>query len=257
MDRGQLVKELLAEAREFTEEERGGFVELLDELAGEYLGDLFRTLVSESNQNDDSQAPVSAVIEATFESDFWQFVVNKIERDRCLSLYVQLPRGEGTFGRDFREGVERSAITDRWKQGKVHPFFWLKNKGWEDRPVGHDGKPLIGKSERSRLKAEADEKRAATPPVVRQAAEKVGSSMPAAESTFSDWYASFCAAGGAPIAQADAYLQHLAAGGEASITTERYFKHRAAGGPRNEIAEARLRDVVGSNKSSQTSGRKA
>jgi hypothetical protein len=106
-----------------------------------------------------SRSPNLNGTEAGFQR-FWSRCRIQTREADCRKLFFALPWHQphfAHFARDFFEGLDRAELTERWQRGKVEPYWWLRQEGWNDRFFGSDGKPLKGAAERKR---EADEARA-------------------------------------------------------------------------------------------------
>jgi hypothetical protein len=171
---------------------------------------------------------------------YWNRCRIQMRAAECRKLFDALPWHDPDFERDFWEGLDRAELSERWKAGKVEPYWWLRQSGWTDRFFDAEGKPIRGVAERRREAAQAQ----ALSAVIRQAgvdARGVFKPVPAAEPTLAEWYSTHRAGGGAACPDLEAYL---AAGSPGGDLTENYLKRRAGGGDIDPYNEPRLRQML-------------
>jgi hypothetical protein len=162
-----LIDSLIGLLGKADDKQRAALRDLADDLLGEWLGEQIADLILDQKQPPSGSHSAAQHDQVRIEAHwhrFWQRHPNKVGHGDARKLFFALPWSD-QFEQEFFEGHERCCLAPKWQRGgATEPFWWLKKKGWEDRPQGSDGKPIVGDSERRRLMLEA-RARAANPAV--------------------------------------------------------------------------------------------
>lgn len=197
----QVVLDLLIDlVRAARDDQREALVELADDVLGEWVGELVAELTTaRRGANVRTSAPAPSDWD-----HFWSRCPNKVNEVATRAEFNRLPWSDD-FRLEFFEGFERWLESASWKRGHVHnPDKWIRLRMWAERPLGADGKPAIGASERRRL---AEERNVRSP--ARLKLLEAVAKMPAPEPQLS---------------VRESYVRRLIAGGPRQPNIETYLR---------------------------------